>query len=278
MKNIYERYLRLIGINSIPTGIDGLREVVRKHLYFVPFENVSKLLLFDREQRGRPFSFIEFLDGIEFQDLGGTCHSSNPFLQKLLSFIGFKTALLGADMSEPNVHTCLRTKLKAHQYHIDVGYAAPFNEPMRLDKIPHVIRHGKYTYKFKKNEKQDKNEIQVLLDGSRIHGYTINETFRNFDFFLNTINESFEIGRTFMSCIRITRVFKDQTIELKNNELIYYKKEKYHSIALKNIAEVASAVKNELLMPHCQIKKAIRVLEHVAKTSFFTEKKYPEEY
>ncbi len=137
MKNIYERYLRLIGINSIPTGIDGLCEVVQNHLHFVPFENVSKLLLFDREQRGRPLSFTEFLDGIQFQDLGGTCHSSNPFLQKLLSFIGFETALLGADMNEPNVHTCLRTKLQTHQYHIDVGTFCRYTK-VQMHRMHHL--------------------------------------------------------------------------------------------------------------------------------------------
>ncbi len=153
MKNQYERYLKLIGIKTIPAGIDGLREIVRKHIYSVPFENVSKLILFDREKKGRPLSLSEFLDGIEFDDLGGTCHSNNPYLQELLTYLEFDTVLLGADMDEPNVHTCLRVTLDSHQYHIDVGYAAPFSNPMRLDSTPHIIRHGKYKYQFKNNKK-----------------------------------------------------------------------------------------------------------------------------
>ncbi len=43
MKNLYERYLKLIGLKNIPAGIDGLREIVRKHIYSVPFENVSHI-------------------------------------------------------------------------------------------------------------------------------------------------------------------------------------------------------------------------------------------
>ncbi len=278
MKNLYERYLKLIGLKTIPPGIDGLREIVRKHIHSVPFENISKLLLFDREKKGRPFSLTEFLNGIEFDDLGGTCHSSNPYLQELLTFLGFDTVLLGADMDESNVHTCLRATLESHQYHIDVGYAAPFYEPMRLDKTPHIIRHGKYKYQFQKNEKLNKYEIEVLLDSDRIHGYTINEDIRTFDFFSKTIRESFETGKTFMSCIRITRVFEDQTIEMKNNRLIYYNGGNSHSKMLKDMDEVEFAVKNELMMPRCPIKKAIRILEQLTQRDFFQEENYPEEY
>ena len=94
-QNLYERYLKLIGIKTIPMGVDGLNKIVHNHLCHIPFENVSKLLLFDKEKGGRPITLSEFLDGIEFQDFGGTCYSSNPHLQELLSFLGYETYLLG---------------------------------------------------------------------------------------------------------------------------------------------------------------------------------------
>ncbi|MBC8442208.1 MAG: hypothetical protein H8D87_21290 [Deltaproteobacteria bacterium] len=147
-----------------------------------------------------------------------------------------------------------------------------------MDKTLHTIRHGKYTYGFKKNEKSDKYEIEVLLDGNRIHGYAINDDIRQFDFFIKTIEESFEAGQTFMSCVRITRVFEDQTIEMKDNRLIHYKGGNSHSKTLKNMDEVESAVKNELTMLRCPIKKAIRILEQVTQQNFFKEKNYPEKY
>ncbi len=278
MKNLYERYLNLIGVKTIPAGIDGLCEIVHNHLCRVPFENVSKLLLHAKGEGGRPITLPEFLDGVEFQDLGGTCHSSNPYLHELLTHSGYKTHLLGANMDEPNVHTCLRAELDSRQYHIDVGYAAPFRAPFPLDKTPYRIKHGKYTYLFTKNESLDKYEIAIYLDGDRIHGYIINEDFRKFDFFHKTIKESYEIGTTFMSCIRITRFFKDRTVELKNKTLIHYKGDKSHSRELKDIGEVENAVKNDLMMPNCPVKKAIRILEQVTRKSFFENDDYPEAY
>src|ERR1017187_3649094 len=84
-----QRYLRLLGIRTPiagPAGWDeaGLDEVVHRHLCRVPFENVSKLLLLGREGAGRVTTLTEFLDGIEHYDLGGTCHTNNPFLASLL--------------------------------------------------------------------------------------------------------------------------------------------------------------------------------------------------
>jgi arylamine N-acetyltransferase len=51
MTDPFERYLRLLGIASHPSGLDGLRTLVRRHLSAVPFENVAKLLLFDRQHQ-----------------------------------------------------------------------------------------------------------------------------------------------------------------------------------------------------------------------------------
>ncbi|NQT26756.1 arylamine N-acetyltransferase, partial [candidate division KSB1 bacterium] len=207
-----------------------------------------------------------------------TCYSSNPFLQDLLSFWGYETCLLGADMDNPNVHTCIRARLDSHQYHIDVGYAAPFIEPIRLDRVPYEIKHGKYTYRLRKIVNVNKYGMEVLLNGQKIHGYTINEIPRNFDYFTKTIRESFMTGNVFMSCIRITRVLQDRIVELKNRTLTTYIGGKSYSKVLGNIVDIETAVKNELVMPKCPIKKAIEILEEMTQKSFYEDEDYPEEY
>src|SRR5579862_6628457 len=102
LREPYVRYLRLLGCDTPPQGEDGLQEIVRRHVWRAPFENISKLLLFAREGKGRIITLAEFLDGIEHQDLGGTCYSSNPYLARLLRALGYDADLLGADMSTPN--------------------------------------------------------------------------------------------------------------------------------------------------------------------------------
>ena len=106
-----DRYLRLLGIQGIPAGLAGLREIVARHLCRVPFENVSKLTLFGREGAGRVTTISEFLDGIENYDLGGTCYTNNPYLAELLQALGYDADLLGADMTKPDVHTVIRVRI-----------------------------------------------------------------------------------------------------------------------------------------------------------------------
>src|SRR5574338_351407 len=109
--SVVDRFLVVLGIRQRPAGYGGLCEMVRQHLLRGPFENISKLLLFDKEGSGRPIEIGEFLEGIESADLGGTCYSSNPFLAELLRTLGYDAVLLGADMSQPDVHTSINVRL-----------------------------------------------------------------------------------------------------------------------------------------------------------------------
>jgi arylamine N-acetyltransferase len=95
MTEPFQRYLRLLGIVGRPSGLDGLRTLVRRHLAAVPFENISKLLLFHRQRTGRATTLTEFLDGIEYSDLGGTCYTNNLFLTELLRNLGYDAGSAG---------------------------------------------------------------------------------------------------------------------------------------------------------------------------------------
>ncbi len=69
-RDLFDRYLRLLGITRSRPSLQALREVTLAHLTRVPFENVSKLYLRKQsELRGLP-GLERFLDGIERQRLG----------------------------------------------------------------------------------------------------------------------------------------------------------------------------------------------------------------
>ena len=84
LNDSHKRYLRILGFSAPPVGLSGLKELVFRQVCRVPFENVSKLLLFGREHRGRVTLLNEYLDGIENLDLGGTCYTANPYFAELL--------------------------------------------------------------------------------------------------------------------------------------------------------------------------------------------------
>lgn len=274
----WSRYLRLLGFDEPPQGLDGLRELVGRHLCRVPFENVSKLLLVAREGAGRPTTLPEFLDGIEHRDLGGTCYSSNPFFAALLNALGYDADLLGADMDRPDIHTGIRVRLAGVEYHVDVGYAAPFRGPVPLGRLPHRIAHGEFLYVFDRCRERDGLELAVFKGAERVHGYVVHPPARSPQYFTPIILDSYKPTRTFMQCLRITRFFEDHAVELRNNTLTRYRGSGCSRTALASAAELEAAVREEMALPRCPVREALDVLERMTGRSLFGGDVYPERY
>jgi len=273
-----QRYLRLLGIRTSiagPTVLDeaALDEIVRRHLCRVPFENVSKLLLLGREGAGRVTTLAEFLDGIENRDLGGTCHTNNPFLASLLNALGFQADLLGADMSKPNVHTSIRVHLSGVEYHVDVGYGAPFRRAIRLDRLPWELTQGCYRFVFDHADAPAAYQASVFSGGQRLHGYVVHPPPREAGFFDSEVIESYRPGMTFTSMLRIIRFFDDYAADLEDATLNIHRGGKTTSRLLRNMAELRAAVVDDLAMPRCPVEEAVAVLEQRTGRGLFDEKK-----
>ncbi len=262
-----DRYLRLLGIQERPSGLDGLRFIVRRHLAAVPFENISKLLLYAREGAGRPITLTEFLDGIEHLDLGGTCYMNNPFLADLLRHLGYDAELLGADMSRPNVHTCIRVRLGSTAYHVDVGFGSPFRDPIPLENLPATVREGGNRYVF---ELADEGRVRCTMQGEEpAPGYLAHDPPRTREFFDPIVRDSFARSSTFLNWLRIGRVFERQSVDLINRKLYRHVSDTTTVTELKNMAELKAAVANEFQMPRCPIDSAVAVLEEITGRPFF---------
>jgi arylamine N-acetyltransferase len=261
--DVAARYLRVLGIDGTPSGLDGLRALVRAHVIRVPFENISKLLLFGRERNARALTLAEFLDGIEHHDLGGTCYSSNPFLAQLLRALGYDADLLGADMSEPNVHTCIRVRVDGFEYHVDAGYGSPFYEPMRLDALPHAIDWGRCRYVLEPSDRSGVLVMSHFEDGRRKHGYVVHPPARDPGFFLPIVISSFEPSRTFMRCIRIARFFDGYSVDLRDRLLTISRPGSSSDSRLDTAAELRDALDDVLRMPRCPVEEALAVYERL---------------
>ncbi len=265
----YERYLRLLGFHSVPVGLAGLRSLVRAHILRVPFENVSKLILFQREGSGRVTMLPGFLDGIEHHDLGGTCYTSNPYFFELLRTIGYDADLLAADMTNPDVHTSIRVRLDSREYHIDVGYGAPFFEPMPLGQLPHEISNGRFRYILDHASEPGRYEMAHWLESERIHRYIVHGPPRQFDYFRPTIEESYQPGKTFMTWLRIARFFPDHSVDLIDRTLTVHREGYSRDYELSSMKDMRQAIDNEFRMSRAPVEEAIGVLERLNRKSFF---------
>jgi len=103
----------------------------------------------------------------------------------------------------------------------------------------------------------------------RLHGYTVHGPPRSVDFFKETILDSYGQGMTFTSCLRITRFFEEDTVELRDRTLFRYGTGCATRRTLMNPYDLRSAVDNDLAMPRCPIGEAIETLERLTRKRFF---------
>jgi arylamine N-acetyltransferase len=264
-----DRYLRLLGVRGPISGPEGLDEIVHRHLCRVPFENVSKLLLLGREGAGRVTTLAEFLEGIEYCDLGGTCYTSNLFLACLLDGLGYETELLGADMDRPNVHTSIRVRISGAAYHVDVGFGAPFRRAIRLDRLPWEFVQGGLRFVFDRASVPGSYQANVYSGERRLHGYVVHPPGRAAGFFDGAVLDSYRPGKTFTSRLRIIRFFDDYAADLDDNRLSIHRGRETTTRLLRNMAELRAAVDGDLAMPRCPIEEAVAVLERRAGRNVF---------
>jgi len=170
----FERYLSILGIEAAPPSLDHLHRLVRAQLTRVPFENISKLFLKKTQGASCIPSLEEHLDGIERFSFGGTCYANNPYFSQLLRHLGYKVDMCGADMSKPDVHVVSIVRLEGREYLVDVGYGAPFFEPMArgLDR-EHEIVFGRNRYVLHPLDRRGRSRMDHFHDGQLIHGYNV---------------------------------------------------------------------------------------------------------
>lgn len=114
---------------------EALAAVVRRHLRAVPYENVSKWLWYGRGRgtsaASTAFSLAAFVARLRGHGLGGTCFTLALGCHALLRGLGYDASLVLAP--EEN-HAAVLVATAAGPRLVDVGFFAPFWEPLPLDR------------------------------------------------------------------------------------------------------------------------------------------------
>lgn len=219
-KALFGKYINLLGINPNEPSFEALNEIVKAHLTKVPFENISKLLFKKQGLQTIP-ALPQYLEGIEKYNFGGTCYSNNYYLFLLLKHLGYDVKLCGADMNNPDVHIVSIVKIDRHEFIVDVGYAAPFMQPLpRYLKKDYKFTFGYEKYVLKPQDKTGCSKIEQYVKGELKHGYKAKPIPRNINFFRNVIEDSYRDDATFMNAVVIVKFLKNGSVVLRNFSLI----------------------------------------------------------
>lgn len=260
--DLLNRYQRLLDIEPGAPSLEDLRRLVRSQIQRVPFENVSKLWRFQRKGLCSMVSLEDHLDGIEHHRFGGTCYANNWHFGQLLRHLGYEVGFCGADMSQPDVHTVLIVVLDGREFLVDVGYGAPFYEPVPRDLESSIeIAWGRCKYVFHPLDPMGRTRLEMYRSGQLIHGYLAKNEPRSIDYFTNIVRDSFRPDTHFMTALVAERFFPDRSVRIHNYTINLASPTSHAQTQLDDRDQVARAVEE-----HCGIEAAI-VREAIAGIS-----------
>jgi len=255
-KNLFNKYLQLLGVKAAKPTFELLRRIVKAHLIKIPFENISKLIYKKQGMNYIPNLFT-YLDGIENYNFGGTCYANNHYLYSLLKHLGYDVKLCGADMKNPDVHLISIVTIDGSEYIVDGGYAAPFFEPLPRDlNKDFVINFGDEKYLVKPKDESGRTKVEQYYDGNLQHWYTVKPQERKIDDFRKVIKDSYADDAVFMNAVRITKFSETGSLVLRNLQLteLIGLKTLVSEIPLENIPEV---VQDKFGMPAEKVSEVV---------------------
>ena len=243
----FDRYLSILGVEARPPGIEHLSRLVQAQIMRVPFENVSKLWL--KKTRGATSvpSLEDHLDGIERYNFGGTCYANNPFFAQLLRYLGYDVTICGADMSKPDVHIVSIVRLDGREYLVDVGYGAPFFDPMPRDLDLEIV-FGAGRFVLRSQDTLGRSKMDMYRDGELIHGYLVKPEPREIGHFSRVIGESYSSEATFMNVLVVERFDIGRSMRFHNLTLTQSTRDTTQTTQLADREELVEAVEH-----HCEI-------------------------
>jgi N-hydroxyarylamine O-acetyltransferase len=257
--DLIARYLRVLGIPRKEPSRDALTDLVDAHVKRVPFENISKL--YYRKHLGlRSVPGLElFLEGIERYNFGGTCYTTNYYLNLLLAHLGYEVRLCGADMANPDVHIVSMVTMDGREYLVDVGYAAPFLAPLPRDLTQdHVIALGRDRYVLKPQDEEGRSRLQFFRNGHLKHGYVAKPTARPIEYFNSVVVDSFTDHATFMNALLVVRFLSSNRSHVIHNlELIESHGTESRINRIDNRVELVRVVERHFGIPRTIVAEAL---------------------
>jgi N-hydroxyarylamine O-acetyltransferase len=254
-----DAYLRVLGVSKAEPGQAALAELVRAQVTHVPFENISKLYRFKHQGLNGIPSIGVYLEGIRRFHFGGTCYPNNFHFSCLLRTLGYEAALCGADMpSGEDVHAAVTVAIEGRDLLVDVGYGAPFLEPLPRD-VGHdvVVRFGRDHYVLKPRDRQGRSRMDMYRDGELIHGYLLKPTPRPIEHFSKAVRDSFSASATFMNAVDLIRFSDRDSVVIYNLSIIRSNADRFSIERLPDRGALVQAIEREFGIPVEIVRDAI---------------------
>ena len=205
--------------------------------------------------------FDLYLNGISLYNFGGTCFSNNYYLNRLLEYLGYDVRLCGADMTNPDVHIVNIVNIENRDYLVDVGYAAPFFNPIPLDLTKeYKFALGVDEYVLFPKSVNGYSELKMFRNGKVKHGYFVKPHARSISEFEDKIKDSFRESATFLNAILLVRFRAKSSIRIHNFSLVESHDLNFKQIALSDKEELIDKIFIHFAIPKEIIEESLGLI------------------
>jgi len=268
MDSLFTRYLKILNVSKKRPSIEYLTELLTSHIISIPFENISKLYYYTTKGLRTIPDFNLYLEGIEQNNFGGTCYSNNYYFNQLLNHLGFHAWLCGADMSVPDAHLVSVIIFGDKKYLADVGYGAPFFNPIPLNlKENYNIAFGNDNYVMLPKNTEGQSELKQYRDNLLKHGYILKTYARSIDEFDYVIKDSFRNSSTFLNRITIIKYDLESAMRVQNYSLIETRNSLVRKTQLINKDQIIDQIIQSFAIPKHIIQESVNSINNLFNTS-----------
>jgi arylamine N-acetyltransferase len=164
-------------------------------------------------------------------------------------------------MTTPDVHIVNIVNIKDREYLVDVGYAAPFFNPIPLDlKEEYKIAMGADEYILIPKTKNGYSELKMFRNGQVKHGYKVKPQARSISDFETVINDSFRESATFLNAILLVRLSLNSSITIHNFSLIESFEHNFNLVTLKSKAELIDNILIHFAIPKHIVEESLNLI------------------
>ncbi|MCS1352289.1 arylamine N-acetyltransferase [Mechercharimyces sp. CAU 1602] len=271
-----QRYIQFLGITPQSPSADHLSQIITSHLNKIPFENISKLLLFKEAggaERGIPEP-DQYVKQIIAKNLGGTCYSIHYHLLHVLQHLGYKCRWTKLGKSHLAILVQLPEAPKEWAY-IDCGSAAPFFSPVFFTTdVEQVSSYAGVECRIEAEPGQE-NHFRYIrtVNGERKESdwvFSLHQTYTWAEI-RPSLQASYALDSTFMKRIfcQLYQLEQGRSIALDNNKLTIRTQDgNVTTQYLHDLDEVKEVMRTEFHLPHLPLEEAIAVLHELGVDVF----------
>jgi arylamine N-acetyltransferase len=257
------RYLRLLGVERQPPGLDALTHLIRAHKLSVPFTNVCAVARKEAHPDGPvpPINLDELLSGWEEGRCGGVCFELAETFYRLLVALGYQATRLYGEVRNPCDHQAVAVEIAGARYLADVGSGMPVLAAVRLEGEVRMA-HAGAEMRWRPGDHPSEWLQERLADGEW-------QTVFRYDLKGPTpddLRESYQRHHTpgynfVMTNMVVVRCTDDALVQLRGDTFTHSTAETTTTLEVPDAAEAARLVRDVIGLPGLPIARTMALLE-----------------